>query len=215
MGAFVEAEWGTLFLDEIDSLPMELQTKLLLFFDSQKVRPVGSNDEVKVNCRLIFASGRSLSQLVESGKMRKDFYFRINASHKHDLPTLRNSPEILRQFCSRFSLENDVIISTRLQDFYMSLPWLGNIRELKGHLIKKVKLNKGNKLDFDEIDEALIRQSSEISTFTLSQTPLTLEEMKVTYAKKILSIHQKDFDLAARELGVATKTLRRLLRSCS
>ncbi len=76
-GAFVEANQGTLFLDEIDSLPLSLQTKLLLFLDDGFVRPVGSTHSRKVKTRIIAASGSSLKNKVQTGFMRADFYHRL------------------------------------------------------------------------------------------------------------------------------------------
>jgi transcriptional regulator with PAS, ATPase and Fis domain len=181
-----------------------------LFFDTQKIRPVGSNQETKINCRLIFASGRNLSNLVESEKMRKDFYYRINASQKFSLLPLRESPDCLINFCQNFSLENDVLITKNLIDFYTTLPWPGNIRQIKGHLMKKCKLTKGRKLDFDELDEELLVQSSELSTI-FEKELFTLQNLKVAYAKTIYNRFEQNLSETAKKLEVSPKTLRRIL----
>ena len=86
-------EW-TLFIDEIDSLPLDLQAKLLLFLDNQKVRPVGGRCEMKVSTRLIFASGKNLEALVQKGLMRKDFYFRLKTGVSLNLSPLRKESPV-------------------------------------------------------------------------------------------------------------------------
>ena len=89
-GAFSMAKNGTLFLDEIDSLPLDLQTKLLTFIDNKKFRRVGDTKEESINTRLIFASGRPLEQLVEQGSFRKDLFFRLKSGHSVEMASLRN-----------------------------------------------------------------------------------------------------------------------------
>ncbi|MFW5887915.1 MAG: sigma-54 factor interaction domain-containing protein, partial [Bacteriovoracia bacterium] len=80
-GAFLQAHGGTLFLDEIDSIDLATQTKLLLFLDEQFITPVGGNKSIFCDVRLVFASGKDLKQMVSSGKMRQDFYFRLSNGH--------------------------------------------------------------------------------------------------------------------------------------
>ncbi len=105
MGALKAAHFGTLFLDEIDSLPFELQTKLLTFLDSGKFRRVGDIREDTVNTRLIFASGRSLHQMVERGEFRKDLYYRLMAGHSLSLQPLRNESIRIKEACAFFFTE--------------------------------------------------------------------------------------------------------------
>ena len=120
------AENGTLFLDEIDSLPLDLQTKLLTFIDNKKFRRVGDTKEEMIRTRLIFASGRPLEALVELGSFRKDLFYRLKSGHSVELLSLRNDVQRIREFCQLFAIKNGVILSKNLLDFYQSLAWPAN-----------------------------------------------------------------------------------------
>lgn len=210
-GALLEAEDGTLFLDEIDSLPLEIQTKLLLFLDNQKIRPVGSNKYISSNSRIIFASGKRLEHLVQSGKMREDFFFRLSSGKKVELTPLRDDQEKIKRLCFQFAIKNDISFSNRLLEFYQTLPWPGNIRQLQGHLEKKKILSKTRKIDFDELDEELIMKSSSLSTLVSDDKFLTLENVKLSYALKVYSRFEQDKDQTCKTLDISRKTLRRIL----
>ncbi|MBF0298849.1 MAG: sigma-54 factor interaction domain-containing protein, partial [Oligoflexia bacterium] len=126
-GAFLEANNGTLFIDEIDSLPIEIQTKLLLFLDFKKIRAVGSLRETKSDVRLIFASGKNLKSLVKDFKMRSDFYYRILTGIQIEITPLRNNKKKLEAIIEWLSCSEDVVISRELKEFYQKLYWPGNI----------------------------------------------------------------------------------------
>lgn len=210
-GALMEAQDGTLFLDEIDSLPLEIQTKLLLFLDDRKVRPVGGNKTYTCNSRILFASGKKLEHLVQSGGMREDFYFRISSGKKVELVALRDDQEKIKRLCYQFALKNDVCFSNRLIEFYQTLPWPGNIRQLQGHLEKKKILSKSRKLDFDELDEDLIVRSSSLSTLVMDDKFETLETIKLGYVMKVFSRYNHDKLKTCKTLSISRKTLNRML----
>lgn len=212
-GAIMQAKGGTLFLDEVDSLPLDLQTKLLLFLDDRIFRPVGSDREETADVRLLFASGRKLSQLVAQRLMRADLFFRIGQGLTLDLLPLRERPEDIRRHCQIYGLENDVSVSARLQDFYMTLPWPGNVRQLLGHLSAKRIRSRTRKLDFDEHDEALLVMSSDLSAPGFPDGEVRLmEDIKRDYALWALRKCQGEMNSAARRLGVNRKTLRTWVR---
>lgn len=213
VGAFKQANWGTLFLDEIDSLPFEIQTKLLCFLDDQTYRPVGENREEKSNTRLIFASGRSLEELVEKGEFRRDFYYRLKSGHSINLSPLRDSAPKIHQTLDSFCIENNLSMTQRLRDFYLTLSWPGNYRQLYGHLEKKKVFTNGRKLDFDFCDEELITQSSDL--ISIDNKFQSLEESKREYASKVLSHFQGNYSLAARKLLITEKTLKSLINKAS
>jgi DNA-binding NtrC family response regulator len=206
LGAFKNAEHGTLFLDEIDSLPLELQTKILTFLDSKRFRRVGDTREHSIETRLIFASGRPLEKLVQLGSFRRDFYFRLKSGHTVELESLRNNVKRIDEACQHFSLKNGIVISRRLMEFYETLPWPGNLRQLFGHLEKKKVLSKSTKLDFDSFDEDLLLQSSSDS---LDLVPM--KEYKEEYVKKVFAICEGNISLAAKYLEVSPKTVKGII----
>ena len=213
LGAFKLANWGTLFLDEIDSLRLELQTKLLGFLDDQTYRPVGETREEKTNARLIFASGRPLESLVEKGQFRRDFYYRLKSGHILELKSLRDSPSKIQRSIDEFCIENNVTMTHRLREFYLTLSWPGNLRQLYGHLEKKKVLTMGRKLDFDFCDEELITQSSDL--LSIEEQIKSLEDSKIDYASKVLGHFQGNYSLAAKKLLITEKTLKNLMKQAS
>ncbi len=210
-GAFKAAEHGTLFLDEIDSLPGDLQTKLLTFLDSNTFRRVGEVHENTINTRLIFSSGKPLEQLVIQGDFRRDFYFRLKSGHSIDLTPLRNSVERIREACQYFAVKNGVSLSHRVMEFYETLAWPGNLRQLFGHLEKKKILTKSTKLDFDRLDEELLLQSSDLMNIEETSGLLPLKEFKEEYVKKALSMCEGNVSLTAKRLQVSPKTVKAVL----
>lgn len=211
-GAFREAGKGTLFLDEIDSLEPEVQTKLLIFLDEFKVRPVGGSSDRKAECRLICASGSNLKAAVKNGGMRKDFFYRIASGLNIDLPSLRYNEELLERLCHQFALEQKVNIETGLVEFYKSLPWPGNIRQLYGHLNKKVVTSSGSKLSYDRHDEALVGESSDLSHLSYDEAECsTLEEVKQEYVKAMYFRCGRNAKAAAKRLAISPKSVKNIL----
>ncbi len=214
-GAFRAAENGTLFLDEIDSLPMDLQTKLLTFLDNNKFRRVGETKESSINARLIFASGKPLEALVQQGSFRRDFYFRLKSGHTIDLGSLRNDVFKIRDACQYYSLKNDIVLSRRLTEFYETLAWPGNLRQLFGHLDKKKILSRSIKLDFDKLDEELLLQSSDLMSLAGTAELISMKEFKEDYVKKAVNLCEGNISLTAKKLHVTEKTIKTILSSIS
>lgn len=210
-GAFHEAENGTLFLDEIDSLPIDIQTKLLTFLDNNSFRKVGEIKEISIKARLIFASGSQLEQLVQKEKFRKDFYFRLKSGHTIELLPLRNDLQKIKEACQNFSIKNGISLSERLKEFYQTLAWPGNLRQLYGHLNKKKVLSKSLKLDFDQLDEELLLQSSNITSFESFAGPASLQQVKEEYVRKVFYECDGSFIMASKKLRITEKTIRSII----
>ncbi len=210
-GAFMEADKGTLFLDEIDSLPLEIQTKILLFLDSKEVRSVGGSGHSKSDVRLIFASGQSLSTLVKNQKLRKDLYYRLHAGASITLPPLRQNLERMQQLCQQFAMEHQLVISKELIDLYKTLPWPGNIRQLLGHLHKKKVMTNGRRLSYCPLDDSLLLKEG-IEHWVMPQGDLiTLSQLKQRYVQRVFEQFGRDCTRSAKTLGVSTNTVRRMV----
>ena len=208
-GALREANGGTLFLDEIDSLPRETQTKLLLFLDNKRVRPVGADRDFHVECRLIFASGQKLSRLVEKGDMRKDFYYRISSGHEIEILPLRTRPDLLRELCEAYLRKKGVRVSPSLLDFYQQQCWPGNLRQLYSHLDKKVELATGKYLEFNLEDESLLEHN--LSTIVQLEEFRSLQEVKESYIKRVYLKSNSNLTVASKYLKVAPNTVKRVV----
>jgi len=145
-GLLAEADGGTLFLDEINNMSIALQAKFLRAIQSGEIRPVGSNQSIKVDVRIISASNQNLKKLVDDGTFREDLYYRLNVL-TIKLPPLRERkedlPALLEHFLKKFAASLNKTIhgfnaaSMRILEKYH---WPGNIRELENVVERVVAL---------------------------------------------------------------------------
>lgn len=147
-GVFEEAEGGTVFLDEVGNLPYEVQKQLLRALQEQKVRPVGSVVDVKVDVRIIAATNENLERAIEEGRFRQDLYHRIN-EFSINVPPLRERIEDLEEFAYHFVKQADdelgksiVSISDEALSILKQQKWSGNLRELRNVIRRSVCLLK-------------------------------------------------------------------------
>jgi transcriptional regulator of acetoin/glycerol metabolism len=209
-GAMLMAQKGTLFIDEIDSVSKEIQTKLLLFLDTGEFSPVGSERKIKSSARLIFASGRSLKDVLDNNELRKDFYFRLKTSFNIKLNSLRNEQQLIEDFISQFEIENGVHISIEAKNFYLKYPWPGNFRQLKSHLEKKMILAAGKKIILEKIDWDL----NELQLFNSEKEMIkTLNELKNDYCNEIYLKLNQNMSHTCKVLDIAPGTLRASLKN--
>jgi two-component system response regulator AtoC len=147
-GLFSEADGGTLFLDEVGELPMAAQVKLLRVLQEGEVRPVGESRVEKVNVRVVAATLRDLSRLVEKGEFREDLFFRLNVVQLK-VPPLRERKEdvlpLASAFLARFNREfnRDPPVerfSPEAEALLTSYAWPGNVRELENAVERAVLL---------------------------------------------------------------------------
>ena len=143
--------------------------------------------------------------------MRSDFYFRLNSGEVFNLKSLRESPENIASFCQNFANDYKVKIDKKLIEFYKTLPWPGNYRQLKGHLQRKTVTTNSSVLSFDYSDERLIEQSSALEE--IFNETITLKEAKIAYAKKIYYRSQENIAVAAKRLNISPKSLRGMVAS--
>ncbi|TLX50607.1 nitric oxide reductase transcriptional regulator NorR [Pseudoalteromonas ruthenica] len=191
-GKFVIASGGTLFLDEVGELPLAAQSKLLRALQSNEVQPVGQDEVIKVDVRVIAATNRDLKTEVESGRFRSDLYHRLNV-YPLKVPPLRERmadiPLLAGFFIERARRKlgvNQLKISPALLDRLAQYTWPGNVREFE-HLLNRAALKACAKVpihsrhdslvtvtlgDCDELHETTQRKSDSLNTEENTQTPL-------------------------------------------
>lgn len=128
-----------------------------------------------------------------------------------ELPSLRNSVLRIREACQFFSLTHQVTLSQRLVEFYETLAWPGNLRQLFGHMEKKKILSRSIKLDFDHMDEELLTQSSDLMNLDQPLEIKPMKDLKEEYVKKVLSLCEGNLAMASRKLGITEKTVKTIL----
>ena len=172
-GLIEAANGGTLLLDEIAEMPAHLQTKLLRVLQERKLRRVGDEREIDVSFRLLSATNRNTSALLEQGLLRNDLYFRISTI-KIQVPALRERlddvPLIARHFLDRFNLQYNKTIrdlSPATVQRLLRYNWPGNIRELESVIERAVLFCSGKQLDPDCLPDEFHRSRLNNSSFVI------------------------------------------------
>ena len=156
-GIIEQANSGTLFLDEIAEIPLELQSKLLSFLESKKLRQIGEVIEREVDARLIAASNRDLDQLVAEGKFRQDLFFRINVVSCYLPPLRRLGRDVLLiagKYIAEFNQQFNKQISGLSSEAERKLRahnWPGNVRELRNVIERAMLFATGPRLEASDI----------------------------------------------------------------
>lgn len=165
-GHFVEANGGTLFLDEIGNLPYEIQVQLLRALQERKVKPVGSNSEIKVDVRIIAATNEDMDLALEQNSFREDLYHRIN-EFSIQVPTLSERKEDIALFANHFldlaneELHKSVVgFDEETLDIFQNYNWPGNLRQMKNVVKRATLLAKGSLIGKNELPHELLAGSS-------------------------------------------------------
>src|SRR3954463_14234135 len=157
-GLFQAADGGTIFLDEVGELPLELQAKLLRVLQEKEVRPVGSNERVKIDVRVIAATNRDLELAYKDGSFRKDLFFRLNVVTIHT-PSLRERksdiPSLVHWFLEKSAPQRMLQVSTPAMKMMLDYDWPGNVRELENCVERAVALGADDTLDVDDLPPSL------------------------------------------------------------
>jgi len=227
-GVFEGARGGTLFLDELDSLPLDLQPKLLRVIETRQVVRLGEFETRPVDVRLIAACGRSPEAAVGREELRRDLYFRL-AVVRLTMPRLRDRledmPLLLRTLLDRIGGEHIIVEDgpaiTRLKQH----PWMGNIRELRNVLERAMLLAPPHATGLDQLPLRLspvMTAEGRPAAAGLSEASLSLpykeakEEAVAAferqYLKAALARNGANLSKTARDVGLTRHHLRKLLR---
>ena len=218
-GLFVKASGGTLFLDEIADLPLALQPKLLRALQERRVRPVGADDEVPVDVRVIAATNRDLAAAVEERQFREDLYYRIDVIHVAVPPLRARGGDILllaRHFLERFALQSQKPVTgftSAAAGRLLEYSWPGNVRELSNCVERAVALCRDTVIDTADLpDRIRAFQSSHVLVSSHDPNELvSLQEVERRYIERVIEATQGNKSEAARILGLDRKTLHRKL----
>ena len=219
-GLFLDASGGTLFLDEIGEMPLPMQPKLLRALQERVVRPVGGEQLLPFDTRVIAATNRDLATLVGEGAFREDLYYRLNVVQV-DLPALRargNDILMLAQaFVERFAARHKVAvkgISPAAAERLLAHSWPGNVRELMNAIERGVALSRGELLEVADLPERIREAEKKRLDFASDDTDdlVPLAELEQRYILKVLSAVDGNKTQAAKILGIDRKTLLRKLK---
>jgi DNA-binding NtrC family response regulator len=224
-GKFAAAGAGTLLLDEVNSLPPDLQSKLLRAVDDRVFEPVGSNKLVPLRARLIVASNTPLDREVAAGRFRADLYYRLNVI-EFCLTPLRERRTAVGPLANRFLAEfasrgnRDLLrIAPEAMRLLERYNWPGNIRELRNVIERAVTLCPGNQIEVADLPEGirstcapapprpLLRVAGGPSPVRPATIVQAREEVEVLRITEALEKHNNNRLRAAAELGISRMAL--------
>ena len=213
-GKFEHAHEGTLFLDEVSDLSPAAQAKLLRAIQDLAVERVGGHGARRVDTRIIVASNRSLTTLVEQGRFRLDLYYRLNGVDIQ-VPPLRHRRddvlELARYFLERHRTFRPLSLSAGAADALLAYHWPGNVRELERVIERAVALAGGPFLDLDDLPPALLGGYTEVLVPAINAR-LTMRAWGSRYARLVLERCGNNKRQACRHLGISYHTLQNYLR---
>jgi DNA-binding NtrC family response regulator len=211
-GLFAMAEGGSLLLDEIGEMPPYLQTKLLRVLQEREYRPIGSDQVVRVDFRLICATNIDLDTALREGRLREDLYFRINTITLQ-VPPLRERAEDIPLLCD-FFLEkfrrgyqkNVRTLAPSVYHLLIRNRWAGNVRELENTIERAVLVAKGTELTVADLPDSLRNESAGSTDFVIPphRTLAEIERMAILQTLQRTNWNKQE---AAQILGLYRPTL--------
>lgn len=212
-GLFEYADGGTVLLDEIGDTSMDMQTKLLRVMQDMKFRPIGGNEEIAVDVRLICATNKDLKELIKANRFREDLFYRINVVSVH-MPPLRDRKEDIPLLVSHF-LNGRKKIDPKAISMLAGHHWPGNVRELKNTMERLVTLTDSDTIMPEDLPSDVLEFPCILAGDGLSYNKLkkrVIDEFNRTIINKALRKHNGSATLAAQDLGLARENFHRLIR---
>jgi DNA-binding NtrC family response regulator len=234
-GLLQSADTGTIFLDEVGELPLEMQAKLLRFLQEKEVRPVGSNQKVKVDVRIMAATNRDLDSEYKNGTFRKDLFFRLNVV-TIALPPLRERrsdiPILAAFFLERLAPTRGMQLSSNAMKAMLAYDWPGNVRELENCLERAVALGDQRIIEVGDLPPSIANADPNSNSATASSNTLgslnaseasaesvsratVVEDIERATIERVFSQVKGDKALAGKMLGISRATLYRKLKRYS
>jgi PAS domain S-box-containing protein len=218
-GRFALAHEGTIFLDEVGDMSPALQVKLLRVLQEKEYEPLGSTNARKTDVRIIAATNKDLSRLVNEGKFRDDLFYRLNVV-KIELPLLKERrediPLLMDAFIQKFNAKMGkqvTGVSDEAMKTLMRYDYPGNVRELENIIEHAFVLCKGDRIGLDCLPKEIIVNQEKISSPTMplpGETPIDRAEAEVI--ERTLKKYDGNRIKTAKELGLDRTTLWRKIK---
>jgi len=209
-GYIKQADRGTLFLDEISEIDLDLQAKLLRLLEEREYYPVGGSQRQQVNCRMVFATNRNLEKMLETGRLRRDLFYRLNVVKMH-IPSLEERKEeiipmlgfFVKELNREFQKEVRYIQGKVLKFMYL-YNWPGNIRELKNFITQIMVFIEGDTITFEHLQtkDELDRMQTQFYQGDFGSAKPSREEI-------INELLKEPFDLEKFSMDVVRATLKK------
>ena len=220
-GRFKQADGGTLFLDEIGEISPSIQVKLLRFLQEREFEPVGGNQTVKVDVRVIAATNRDLTKEVQEGRFREDLYYRLNVV-SIETPPLRvrptDIPLLALRFLYKYAEENGKKIERFSADALsqlMQYRWPGNVRELENAIERAVVVCNRDEIRPQDLSSQIAKSEVRVVDGVPAIPGATLADLERYAILKTLEYTGGATSRAAQMLGISPRTIQYRLREYS
>src|SRR5437899_3453783 len=206
-GLFQAAHGGTLFMDEIGNMNLAMQVKLYRVLQEGKVRPLGSNEELDVDVRVIAATNKDLEKAIAAGEFREDLFYRLSVIPIH-VPALRERrediPLLARHFLEQFrkSMEKPIQgISPEAMGLLESYEWPGNVRELENTMERAVALETGREISVRVLPDRIAGYAASGSGALMGSQAMEFPEEGVDFEKVIATAERQYLQAALEKAG--------------
>ncbi|RKD25254.1 PAS domain S-box-containing protein [Caminicella sporogenes DSM 14501] len=221
IGKFELANGGTILLDEIDSMPLDMQAKLLRVLESKEFERLGSNNRINLDVRIIASTNENLEEAIEKGKFRRDLYYRLNVIKIEILPLrkrINDIPLLIQHFITNLSKELNIkpkTISDEAIKILTMHKWLGNVRELRNVIERTLSLTTSDIIEPKHLPEYLLKNMQLESK--KKKNNLSLKEIiaktEIEIIKKTLKDCNGNKSLAAKKLGIHRTALYKKIKN--
>jgi DNA-binding NtrC family response regulator len=217
VGLLKAADKGTVFFDEIGEMPLALQVKLLRSLQERECYPLGSNDPIAFDVRVLCATNRDLEAEVKAGRFREELLYRINVititlpplrERKDDIPLLAN--HFLRKF-EKSLARGGMRFSKGAIKLLLTYAWPGNVRELENTVERAAILAETDVIHSHDLPEKL-HHAVAVTASELENPSMTLEELEREHIKRVLTRVEGNKERAAQTLGIHVSTLYRKIQ---
>lgn len=226
-GLFLEAHGSTLLLDEVADIPVSLQTKLLRVLQEKEIQPLGQNETIKVDVRVVASTNQDLEAKIREGSFREDLFYRLNVVSVN-MPNLvemqDDVPLLIHHFLTQFKRQyqrEDLIVGPELLEQLYRRAWPGNVRQLQNTIKKIVLLASGRKADLTDLgtwEQPPATATARDSFDELYSVPYNeakaeiLRRFSKRYLHRLLSRHRGNVTNASAEIGLERQALQRIMR---
>jgi DNA-binding NtrC family response regulator len=212
-GLLEVAGGGTILLDEIGEMPLSLQPKLLRALETREIMRVGSTAPIKLAARIVAATHRDLSKMIEAGQFRSDLYYRLNV-FEIQTPPLRERPEdlrdtaahLLQRICRRMNRPAPALSPDALQ-ILEQYRWPGNVRELANVLERAVIMSESSTIGVSEIPGLADGSTPAVD----DDLRLATHQLELAHIRRVIQKYAGDKRAAADALGISLSSLYRKL----
>ncbi len=231
-GLFLEADHSTILLDEIADISVPIQTKLLRVLQEKEIQPLGQNESIKVDVRVVASTNQDLEAKMRAGEFREDLFYRLNVVTV-TMPSLKEMrediPLLVHHFLKRYQKEFDrpeARISAAALSYLQKHTWRGNVRELQNRIKRGVLLAPHDVIEVQDIsdherEEEQVVQGRDHPPDAGAPTSLpaykeakaeAVRNFSVSYISEVLRKCQGNITAAARESGLERQALQRIIR---